>query len=718
MAFIEKDDLKTLYSESKTEANVWREQYPEYERLAENGLLANIDPSLPEVNDGSLSAALFKLPKRIVSSKLSGVVKAIDRDETWVSELANLVWQKEIIPYANSQAPFTRKWKDAVRKAAVYGSVPLITLFVETEGKRHADFIVGQPQDVTMEAGKVSDYDSDVMFWDIYLSKLQLQNMIEQAKAEQEDAKKTNAEGYNKWDVLAMKKILDSKDVEERSSQETPQQTQDRGVKPKGYHFCITAQKGKDAPFYMYHEATGSTVREWSNPDPTGDTMIHFLYCYQDFINPYGIGIVKLAGGTQNVLDYMRQADVLATQLGLEPPLNIRGDATNLDADSLVYEKNALWFTGDADVKREELSNGVYQQLPERMSMYKTSLNQLIPTGDTSIQAGSGDPNYSKTPAGVKFQQNSLSIDDEDFKDNLYVTYAAVAKSMINTHFANMEGSDLISLSDDEREILTKAGIEFPEGQDGQPTSQFEIQWDNLRATFDFEVEPEQDKATDDAQKLEGLLKVAELRAANPQLDADLASSGKKLVSGELFSEIIKLTTDNDKILVDVSPEDQAKLADTSAATGESQKPPKLPSESLNYKDAPEDVKRQIEAQAGLEPSQMISPVQEELEQKQQQLDQAAVQAEHGQAMDVVNAKQAAKDTGDGEKKQPKKETKSDQAEEPAGDEQAFQANIDALMEHYGIDEQTAATALLAEEQGAPIEDIIAALQQHAGGQR
>lgn len=38
----------------------------------------------------------------------------------------------------------------------------------------------------------------------------------------------------------------------------------------------------------------------------------------------------------------------------------------------------------------------------------------------------------------------------------------------------------------------------------------------------------------------------------------------------------------------------------------EAPNPPKQPSESLNYKDAPEDVKRQIEAQAGLEPSQMV----------------------------------------------------------------------------------------------------------------
>lgn len=559
MAFLQSKDLKDLYTQSEKEARIWREDYPQYERLADNGLMDGLDPNLPEVNDGSLAAALFKLPKRIVSSKLTGTVKAVDRDEAWLSELANLQWQNEIIPNANSQAPFHRKWKDAVRKAAIYGSVPLITLFTEKkDGTSKVDFIVGQPQDVTLEPGKVSDYDSDVLFWDIYLTKLQLDNMIEDAKAEMKEAEETDKDAYNKWNIEAMQNILDSDSKEERSPLDTPRQEQDKDVRPRGFKFCIAMQRGVNAPFYMYHKATDTTVREWTNPDPTGDVPIHFLYCYQDFINPYGIGIVKLAGGTQNVLDYMRQADVLATQLGLEPPVNVAGDADSADLDSIVYAQRAMWFTGTAQISPVETTNNVYQQLPERMAMYKTSLNQLIPTGDTSISSGAGDPQYSKTPAGVKFQAAALSIDDEDFKDNLYITYEAVAKSMINTKFANMEGTDLMKLSDDEREILMKAGLDFPETEGGELSNQLEIVWDTVRANFDFEVDPEVDKQADDAQKLEGLMKVAELKASDPMLEQELASSGKRLNTGELFSEIIKLTTDNDKIIVDISPEEIA----------------------------------------------------------------------------------------------------------------------------------------------------------------
>lgn len=561
MAYItDEKDIQALYTESKDESIQWREDYHEFERLADNGLLDNLDPTLPETNDGSLSASLFKLPKRIINSDLKGRAVAKNRDEAWLSELASMQWENEIIPNANSQAPFHRKWKDAVRKAAIYGSVPLITLLVERGDYVGADFIVAQPQDVILEAGKMSDYDSDVVFWEVYYTKSQLEDMIEQAKEEEKDAKESDPESYNKWDIKALKQVLASNPESARDSQDDHRERNDKSVKQTGYKFCVVFQRGVNAPFYMYHSQTNATVREWSNPDPTGDIPVHFLYCYQDFVNPYGTGIVKLAGGTQNVLDYMRQADVLATQLGFRPPISVSGAVEEVDFDSLVYEQDAIWEVGNATVQRQEISNQIYQALPNRMAMYKTSLNQLIPVGDTSIQAGSGDPQYSKTPAGVKFQQAQLSIDDEDFKDNVDITYAAVAKSMINTHFANMQGTDLMKLSDDERDILAQAGLEFPVDEEGNPGNELEIVWDEVRANFDFEIDADSDKAKDDEKRLEAQLKVLELtQSVDPQmLEMELAQSGKKLNKGELLASIISLTTDNDKIIEDISPEEMA----------------------------------------------------------------------------------------------------------------------------------------------------------------
>lgn len=572
MPYLEDEqEIYSLYKESKQESDQWREDYHEFERLADNDLIEDLDPTLPEVNDGTLSAALFKLPKRIVNSNLKGRAKALDRDEAWLSELANLQWENEIIPNANSQAPFHRKWKDAVRKAAIYGSVPLITLLVDRGDYIGTDFIVAQPQDVKLEPGKVSDYDSDVVFWDVYYSKLQAKQMLETAKKEVAEAKGSDSDGYNKWDIEALQEIVDAAELEERETDDDHKTSQDKSVRRKGIKFCVVFQRGVDAPFYMFHPKSQKKVREWTNQDPTGDIPVHFLYCYQDFVNPYGIGIVKLAGGTQNALDYFRQADILATQLGFRPPVSISGETEGLDLDSIVYEQDAQWLIGQASIKREEISNQIYQALPNRMSMYKISLNQLIPTGDTSISSGAGDQDYSKTHAGVKFQQQSLSIDDEDFKDNLYMTYEAVAKSMINIKFANMQGTDLMKLSDEERELLIKGGMDWPVDESGEPiqSNELEILWDEVRGTFNFEMDAEQDKTKDEEKRLDSLLKIVELRASDPTLEQSLLMAGKRLNLGELFSSIIQLTTDNDKILEPVTPEEQEEMAAAGEVTEE-----------------------------------------------------------------------------------------------------------------------------------------------------
>lgn len=615
MHYISEDqEIYNLYKEAKQESEQWREDYHEFERLADNELIDDLDPTLPEVNDGTLSAALFKLPKRIVNSNLKGRAKALDRDEVWLSELASLQWENNIIPNANSQAPFHRKWKDAVRKAAIYGSVPLITLFVERGEYVGSDFIVAQPQDVKLEAGKVSDYDSDIVFWDVYYSKKQAKDMLEAAKAEQKEAKQAGKDGYNKWYIKDLEEIIEACEKEERETDEDHRTAQEKSVKRQGIKFCVVFQRGKDAPFYMFHPKSQKKIREWSNPDPTGDIPVHFLYCYQDFVNPYGIGIVKLAGGTQNALDYFRQADILATQLGFRPPVSISGDTDGLDLDSIVYEQDAQWLIGNARINREEISNQIYQALPNRMSMYKISLNQLIPTGDTSISSGSGDQDYSKTPAGVKFQEASLSIDDEDFKDNFYMTYEAVSKSMLNTHFANMQGTDLMKLSEDERDLLVQSGMEWPVDENGElvESSELEILWDEVRATFNYEMEADQDKAKDDEKRLEGLLKVLELRTADPTVEQSLMLAGKKLDLGELFGSIIQLTTDNDKILIDMTSEEMQELETGAMA----------------------------EAQAG-EQAEEVDP-----ETAQEQVNIQAIMQEHGVPENVAMAMREAEQLG------------------------------------------------------------------------
>ncbi len=849
MAYLDADEVYKAYEASKEEAAQWRKDYKEYERLADNGLLDTLDENLPETNDGSLAASLFKLAKRVIRKDQSGKAIPIDRGEAWMTVLGNIIWNKKILPKANSKATPRRKNKDIARKAAIYGSQPSINLMVSHGLYDCSDYVVPYAQDCLLEAGKDSDLDSDIMFWDIYYTKNQLQNMTEAAKDEIKDGdgaaipqdtayaydttdskdypsgvepktiqgyqdkekqqKKSKAiispsaeteasadkdaeppEQFNNWNVDELEAILASDPEEQRDGDRQPREEQDKGHKKTGYHFVIAFQRGVAAPMMMMHVQRKCVVRQWFNPDPTGDPGIRWTYCYQDFVNPYGVGIVKLAGGTQNVLDYMRQADVLATQLGLRPPKQIQGDEDQVDMDSLVYAEDANWVVGNAKVERMELANGVYEQLPGRINMYQTSLQKMIPLGDTSISAQtSGDSQQSKTPAGVKLAAANLSIDDEEFSENMDEFYAANARSCINLYFANMQGTDVLKLSDDEREQLEKAGYPFdldndmkdgqdpdnPNAQPLPPSNEINLNWDEMRATFDFEMNPTGDIMTDQEQ-LQILTDTA--KSLTPQVTYYMAQDGWKVNIGELYYGIFsKVRLENfDAIITKMTDEEKQKAAQapfpiidppqirltgqiptaampSALASGGVNLPQGTPlgSDMIDMGDVLKDPattvaeKAQIKQLAGIRPddpnnaaaaqqaadgsgqpdmSQLtLTPneqVQAHLKAGDQQL--KADQQQHQQSMDKAKLALEVHSALQPETAQPAQpataqaQQKSEQSTQQAPDVQAQQqeqAIIQQIMQHYNVDQNTATAMRAAEKQGYSPQEILLSLKRN-----
>lgn len=794
MAFLQEvKDIHDAYLAAEKEADIWRRDYAEYERLADNGLLKDLDITLPEVNDGTLAAALFKLPKRIVSTKLRGRAKALHTEDEWKTELATMQWENHIVPNANMQAPFHRKWKDIVRKAAIFGGQPIVNLFCSSGDYEGPDFIAPWAPDVKLEAGKVSDLDSDIVFWDVYYTKLHVENMRDEAKEDEKEDPKSkkpvsvptdgdNDEddkpftAYNIWHVDVLEEIIKNAEEDERNGIEEAEQKLEKGVKKSGFHFYIAYQRGVNAPFKMIHKPTRQIVREWSNPDPTGDIPVHYLYCYQDFINPYGIGICKLAGGTQNVLDYMRQADVLATQLGLRPPKLIEGDDSQTDYDSLTtITEDGLMIAGNAKVTPWNMADGVYNELPNRIQMYKSSLNQLIPTGDTSVSAGADQANQSKTPKGVQFQQQNLSIDDEDFKDNFYLTYSAVAKSMLNIYFANMEGKDTLTFDSDQVQVLQKAGFQVETNPDGTLKQEVQIDWEEARGTFDFIVDPSSDAFTDDEQQIEILNTI--LPQINLQTMWMMGQDGYKFNSGEAYYQLFQLMNLNNfsKIMTKMTAEEAqeakqqpfpiidhpqlrltgqipAAAMPAALAQGGVAVPPNTPLDedapdlAAVLKDPSTTVyeKAQIKQRMGIQPDPNAqNPVHEgpqgpnpvELDQKQQdinlraqqlELDKAKLQLQahqqgHTQGMEQVKFMHEAANgqqpqtTPDGKVIPPAPQQPVNLPMEhpsPLNDPQ-HQANVQAVMEQYHVPENIANAMLAAEKQGLPIDQILA---QFVGG--
>lgn len=556
MAFLDDKELADSYQDARKKARYFFEPFDEFERLANNKIRSDLPGNMPKVNDGSLAAMLMETPMRVLPTMQSGKVKLLDRDEPWLTELANIRWNRYIIPKANTQAPFFTKEQMALYRALQYGSCPTFSFF----GENGADWTIPYIRNVYLEPGKVSDLDSQYIWMDNWYTKLQIKSIIKSSEEEERLAKVEKRKTNSPWIVKKLKELLDK--TEDKDSQNRTPEERKHAITDGLYKISFCFQRGIDAPFKAIAPALGDEIIwEKTNINPTGDVPVIFLYAFQDLSNPYGRGQIEISGATQNVLDYLTQSHVLSTQIGLQPPVIISGQRSDVNLNSIVYAPRAFWFTGSGGkVDQVNTNTEIYTQFGQNYGLYKTQLQNLQGTTDATVSGESGNPQYSKTDAGVKLQQERTSAHDNYLAERVNEWFERQAKNLINLDFANMQGQDVMKLLDDERERMESAGIEMP-------TNELTVIWDNVRASFDFEVERDESPEEQNEAEKQSLTEAISIIQQSPTIDQDLAADGERINRGELWKGVLtRLKLPNtEKILVKITPEEQQAMQEQEA---------------------------------------------------------------------------------------------------------------------------------------------------------
>lgn len=572
--YLTKEELNDSYYEASKTAKDWHKPFNEYERIAGNKLSKTLGKNMPRVNDGSLAASLLETPMQVYPVMQTGKFSVVDRDEQWLSEIANIIWRRRIVPKANTQASFFDKEQISIYRALRYGAQPRYNFFVSNETYTGSDWSLPYIRNVKLEPGKFSVDDCDYVFLDVFYTKLQLRKIIDQIEEDTKQAKINKTTPDTSWNVEALKQLVDaaltSKELDEKNQNE-----REKAINASGIKITACFQRGIGAPFYMFskHLPDGECVREWVNPDPTGDLPITMQYCYENLESPYGIGRIELAGPTQNVLDYMTQAHVLATQIGLQPPKKISGPTDQTNFDSLQFAPDALWQTGQANIDVVQTTSSVYTQFPNNFGLYKAQLQNLQGRTDGSVSAQSGDPNFSKTSAGVKMQESRTNAQDNYLRNKADTAGAKMAEKMMNIHMAMMSGADLLEIAGDDLERLTKAGYFDDNEETPEPSSQdIPILYEELRGKFKFEFDPRPEADQDEKNRW---LELIDIATSNPNVLPAIEQSGYRFNLGEAFKKVLGASGADqwEKVLDEISPEeivppqDQAQLNDELSAT-------------------------------------------------------------------------------------------------------------------------------------------------------
>lgn len=565
--YLEQTELKDAYLEAEKAHKDWIKPFDEYERLAGNKISKTIGKNMPRVNDGSLAASLIETPMNVLPSMQTGKFTAMNRKTAWLNEIANIIFKTKILPNANTQASFFDKELIALYRALKYGAQPRYNFFVSTDTYTGSDWSLPYIRNLKLEPGKFSVDDCDYVFLDIYFTKLQLKNIIAQAKADAKAAKDEGGKPDTSWNIDNLQKLADmaltQKEMEDQNINEREKQINASGIKT-----TVCFQRGVSAPFTMFskHLEDGETLRDWKNPDPTGDLPITMQYCYETLESPYGIGRVELAGPTQNVLDFMTQAHVLATQLGLMPPKKVAGPVDSANLNTFVNAPDALWLTGQTQVDIVDTTSSVYSQFGTNFGLYKSQLQTLQGRTDGSVSATSGNPQFSKTSAGVNMQEERTNAQDNYLKNKAMTASAKMIEKMMNVHMAQMKGADILDVAEDDIERLSKAGYFDDNPETPEPSvGELPIIYEDLKDTFKFEYDAAPE--SDDEEKARWL-ELIDITTSNPNVIPALEMSGWKFDLGEAMKKVIAASGADgwEKVLVKLTPEDMNQTIDP--ATG------------------------------------------------------------------------------------------------------------------------------------------------------
>lgn len=680
-SYLKPDNIVEVFKTSKQHTESLTDGFIEYERIARNKPHGSVPKEYPKTTDGTTASIIRKTPHRIIQQLPTGRVVSITED--WLSVVASFIYLKKVIPHANEGYALLQKCWNVVEKFLTFGFCPTYAPFVESNGYFCTDLRLPYWGDIFVQPGKLSDADSKYIFLRSWWQTKDIDNLIaSQRKLSQ--AKRT-------WDLEALERVKEF--VTTKDDKAATPVEREKNINAKGGVELITGfQRGKKAKFYTFHVASDEVVRTKENKDPRGEIPISFAYGDIDGSNPFGRGIIDLVGSLQNLMDSEMQMYQYNRALQLNPPLIKRG---NFSKNKIKFAPNIIIDVGsspEAGIEPLKIDTTALANFPNNYGLMKSQMLNLLASPDTSISAEVGNPGFSKTPQGVEASRANLNIDDNYVRKQFETWFERWSETAINLYFAERTGIEELQLDKKTATELRKLAQEgkFDESL-LSPDNKVRIDYNTATPALKFEVDASTSKKADEIQELQSLQGLREMVEKSDFLRAIIPP--EKQV--ELWNAIVDNSgTDNPERL---KMDDQ----EIAAAVQKFNQPKDDTREFLNvsYKDAPEDVKRQIEQRLNFQPSQQVSPVQQGIDTK---MAQTHIQAAQTAQQAVQPPAQAGQSPPSAQPPQPPQLSPADQ-------------ELIQMLQQMGIPDQQIQQALAMLHSGVPVQQIIQMLTQ--GGQ-
>ena len=577
---------------------------------------------------------------RVMAQFPTGTIQALNTiSDKGKNLLMKIIHEKYIIPNADSQYDFLTKLRIWNIYSRVFGSMPALIDYRIDEDYIGPDMWLIHPRSFFPQAGctNISQMAfAQVSTWvDLDFLKRQnkgvWKNLPELIKKVKEGAK--------------TKQQQDSKylPVNERNNS-------DIQTEVGQFAQCELLTEYRKDRWITYSKEYNLIVRDIPNPQGNNELPIVMKHCFPLLDRLYGLAEFERGKTLQYAANSLLNLYLEGVQMSIFPPLLI--DQNGVISSSIEYKAKAKWLM---------MRQGSIDQLkisPQGMNTFNSTYNflsaqmqKLAATTNTSISAEQ-DSSMGKTPAALKLQGNRESARDGWDRFMMERALEQVNQKFIDLLTTKQEKPINVNLfKDDIRKIKEAYPQEnfdelfngkmklFESQQAGSvqvPTSEWQGE-DKTTIKFKYLIDSGSTMLSDEKNEHESLTEIMALILKFPEAMQQIQATGK-LKLGQMsfdFGQAIKryiITSgvqDGSKIITDDRDNPEAQAAEANMQTQVQQlgqalqqmtqqmqelamkvekKDEKKPENTLQYKDAPPSVKRQIEAKAGFSPGHEFTP--------------------------------------------------------------------------------------------------------------
>lgn len=602
-----------LLTESKSFMEEHTSDFARNQRLKDGKPKDSIPANYPRVTDKTLSKMINDTPKRVFQKTPDFEV---DTGADKVTDIiAEYILNEEFINGEDNGYSFYQKLINVGRDSAGFGSCTVYSPFERVNGAYRIGFVPIYWGDLFLEAYCTNINTANYIFIRQWKTEQDMQDILDNDDDDVDDG----------WERDNVKAVVDAHAT-------TPKDYTNIDQVGSSDLYEVYTYISKDE-FITFSIAGGDKIFR-TKDNKSGRKRAVGMYYDFDGDKPLGRSMVDIGGDLQDLIDSDMQAYQFNRALALQPPVIVSGD---LDGGDGIYMPNNVLVSDDPStaVKEISISTTAIEKYPDLYALQKSQLNALLPNAaDTTISSEStGGLSSSKTPTGIKQNQETQSLSDNFFFKNAEAFLGTWAENALNIYMGEFDGVIEVQLNN-----VYASKVRAEDSTKISPTGLVQLDCSTVtKIKVKVTSGSTRDVAREeDNQRLAGLLNMA---GQSEAVAAMIGPDGTK----EIVKSVIKTSGVS-------NAGDIMEAIDNTPPPEPEQQEPVSPAQSLNYKDAPSDVKRQIEAAAGLQPSQEASMDDIKLQQDQQQLDQTqqkidleAEKISGSQTLDFLKAAEAAK---------------------------------------------------------------------------